>query len=46
MTKLEVLKTLIKEMLKQTKDENYHTIHGQGYKQGYIEAIEDILKLI
>ena len=41
-----ILVKLIKDMLKQEKENSYYTEYGEGYKQGYIDSIKDILKLI
>ena len=44
--KNDTLIKLLKDMLKQAKEESYYTVYGEGYKQGYIDSIKDILKLI
>ena len=46
MKNIEVLKKMIKEMLRQAKEESYSMEYGEGYKRGKIEAIENILKLL
>lgn len=43
---MEILKKLIRELLKQIKEESYSTFYGEGFKAGKIEAIEEILKLV
>ncbi len=43
---LKVLKKLIKDMLKQTKEESYSTDYGEGFKAGKIEALEEVLRLM
>ena len=40
-----ILKKLIRELLKNTEEESYCTDYGCGYKEGRIDAIKDILKL-
>jgi len=42
----DLLIKLIRDILKNVKEENYSTNYGEGLKQGKIEAIEEILKLI
>ena len=44
--KNDTLIKLLKDMLKQEKENSYYTEYGEGYKQGKIETIKDILKLI
>ena len=41
-----VLRKLVKDMLRQAKEESYYTFYGEGFKAGKIEGIEEILKLI
>ena len=43
---INILKKLIKQMLKDTKEEIYSTDYGEGTKQGKIEALEEVLKLM
>lgn len=43
---MKILKKLIRELLRQAKEESYYTWYGEGFKMGKIEAIEEILKLM